>query len=315
MKQVIFNVGGALATYTEIDDKKIIVDIGKSEDFNPVIDFLLPLFEKRKNKKSKEEPSKFYIDQLILSHPHNDHIACIKDFDESFYVELLTCPHNNDDMSKDEEAREKEKVNWELFEKNDNLDYLRKMFKGRRPPLVESYKDKQFIYYLQPKVVEDSEDLNSAENYPNNISISTFFIINGHRIYLPGDIQKNGMKELLEKKFHLRKKLEAGVDILIAPHHGLRSSFSAEMFKSMKNGKTRCLNIISEKPNTDDSRNVDSRYSSSDYCSGENNLGTKDEPSYQIKTSHGHIFIDYSQRDNPKIEIISDVDELIKRFC
>ena len=39
MKQVIFNVGGALSSYIEFDDKKLLVDIGKSQDFNPISDF------------------------------------------------------------------------------------------------------------------------------------------------------------------------------------------------------------------------------------------------------------------------------------
>ena len=45
MKQVVFNVGGALSVYTEFDDKKLLIDVGKSSDFNPVVDFLVPLYK------------------------------------------------------------------------------------------------------------------------------------------------------------------------------------------------------------------------------------------------------------------------------
>lgn len=122
------------------------------------------------------------------------------------------------------------------------------------------------------------------------------------------------MIALLERNHDLRSKLSTGLDVLIAPHHGLQSSFSTELFKSMKNGKTRCLNVISEKVNTEDNRNVDSRYSTADYCRGENNIGLRSEQHYQLKTSRGHIYIDYSVPTQLHVEVINDVNELINKF-
>lgn len=52
MKTVIFNVGAALSAYMESDNKKIVIDLGKSSDFSPVNDFLLPLFKKRGEKRN-----------------------------------------------------------------------------------------------------------------------------------------------------------------------------------------------------------------------------------------------------------------------
>ena len=45
MKVVIFNVSGALSSYVETSTKKIVIDLGKSKEFSPVNDFLIPLFE------------------------------------------------------------------------------------------------------------------------------------------------------------------------------------------------------------------------------------------------------------------------------
>lgn len=311
MKQVIFNVGGALSSYTEFENKKLIIDIGKSSDFNPIIDFLLPLFNKRNSEKLND---KYRIDQLIISHPHNDHISCIEDFNKHFYTELLTCPNNNNGME------ENEKINWSYFDNcNSNIKLLKEMLIGRNPPLKPTCDGKQFIFYIPPKICEETDEL-LQESYCNNISLAVFLIIKNHRVFFPGDLQKNGMKELIEKKYHLGKdtpllnKLNGGVDILITPHHGLQSSFSTTLFDSMKENKTRCLNIVSEKVNTDDNRNIDSRYSTSDYCIGKNNLGNSEEKHYQLKTSHGHIFIDYNYNDYPHITIISDNKELINKF-
>jgi hypothetical protein len=126
---------------------------------------------------------------------------------------------------------------------------------------------------------------------------------------------KNGMEEIIKENSSLRNRLQEGVDILITPHHGLRSSFSTYMFDHMKNGKTKCLNIVSEKPSSSDaSRQVDSRYSAKDYCEGKNNLSSERSPVYQRKTSNGHIFIDYSIGGKSSFEIINDNDKLIRKF-
>ena len=141
-----------------------------------------------------------------------------------------------------------------------------------------------------------------------------YFRIYGHKILFPADIMKDGMIYLIKNNSGFRNKLKDGVDFLIAPHHGLKSSFSTELFKAMNNNKTKRLNIISEKVSTKDTnRKVDSRYASSDYCEGKNNLSTKDNLVYQTKTSNGHIVLDLSNT-KPIIKIINDNDELLKEF-
>lgn len=306
MKQVIFNVGGAFSSYIEFDNKKLLIDIGKSQDFNPIIDFLFPVYVRENNEKSDFSQGKFRIDQLIISHPHNDHISSIKDFDKYFHPDLLTCPNNNDGMP------EGHKINWELFEQSENIEKLKQMLVGRHPPLRTTCDQNEFIYYIP---AEDCEytPLLANESYCNNISIVVFLIVNQHRIFFPADIQKEGMIELLKRNFNLRNKLKGGVDVLIAPHHGLRSSFSTEMFAEMKDKKTNRLNVVSEKVNTNDNREVDSRYSTYDYCEGNNNIGGTDNH-YQVKTSRGHILIDYSNVSAPSFEIITDNTELIEKF-
>jgi hypothetical protein len=313
MKQVIFNVGGALSTYTEFDDKKLLIDIGKSSDFNPIMEFLLPLYKKRNSdKRNVNSVEKYSIDQLLISHLHKDHLSCIKDFDDNFYPELLTCPNDNLGMP------DRHSVNWDLVgsENEEFMITLRNMLIGRTPPLRTTSDQNEFIYYIPPQDVEDNKELNS-ESYCNNISIAVFLFVNNYRIFLPGDLQKLGMEKIISLNHLLRNKLKGGVDVLVAPHHGLKSSFSTILFDNMKDNKTNALNIISEKPNNpDEARDVDSRYSSSDYCFGNNNLkgGNGIEKCYQVKTSRGHIFIDYSYKNQPHFEIITDINELIDKF-
>ena len=310
MKQVIFNIGGALSTYVEFDNKKLLIDIGKNDVFNPIVDFLLPLYNRRRDNKNPNYGDKYIVDQLIISHPHKDHISSIVDFDKNFNSELLTCPNCNDGMP------DGHNINWDLIgnEKDPSIIKLKEMLTGRHPPLRATADQNEWIYYLPPEDVEQHNEL-CQESYCNNISIAVFLIVNGHRIFMPGDLQKTGMEEILKNNYTLRSRLKGGVDILIAPHHGLQSSFCVSLFENMPYHRTRCLNIISEKPNNpNESRTVDSRYSSSEYCMGINNLKYGSGQCNQVKTSRGHIYIDYSPRDYPTFEIITDNNTLITKF-
>lgn len=305
MKVVIFNIGAALSAYVEIGDKKIVIDLGKSSVFSPVNDFLLPLFEKRGEKKSYG--GKYYLNQVFISHPHRDHISDLGDLDEHFYVDLYTTPN---DLTIGFDAHRKN-VNWELVDDPDSDDVkkVQEMYKGRQLPLRVSLPTQMTLGYLYPGNVEANGVLTN-ESYTNNISL-VLYIHSGYRILFTADIQKEGMKHLLDDNKELKKKIGQGVDFLVCPHHGLRSSFSTELFDAMKNGKTKKLNIISEKANSDDNRNVDSRYSSTDYCEGDNNLSKGDNIVCQRKTSQGHIFID----DDGMVVIENDIQKIIEKFC
>ena len=315
MKIVIFNVSSALSAYVEFGKRKVVIDLGKCSDCSPVNDFLLPLFRKRERDNNPLEPKPkqecYTIDQLIISHPHKDHLSDIQDFDKYFNPLLLTTPNAKDT---DSELN----INWSHITTPDDEDvlYLKKMMINRNPPLTVTDSSKMTLAYLYPKAVEDNTTLDT-ESYTNNVSLAVY-INDRYSILFPGDLQKEGMKALLNgtTKNKLGKTLKNqlqtfGVDFLVAPHHGLRSSFSTALFDAIKGHKTHKLNIVPEKSSTeDDTRQVDSRYASTDYCEAANNLSTKDSPACQRKTSNGHIYID----DDGNVHIESDIKEILKYF-
>lgn len=314
-KMVIFNVGGALCSYLNVGDNRIVIDLGKSEDFNPVTDFLIPHF--KKNGYDTDENGKYKVSQLLISHPHMDHISAIRDFDEYCMPDLVTCPNDK------EENDPAELLDLSQFDdKSEEVKKLRAMYKNRELPLRTSIDeggdDKQFLFYIRPGDVETNDDLVTDECYQNNVSLVSLFVINGHHILLPGDIMKNGMKKLIDDNPTFRKELEKHrLCILVAPHHGLKSSFPVSLFDTIKDRKTRCLNIVSEKVNNpNDTRVVDSRYSSSDYCDGDNDLLSTNgnNANCQRKTSQGHICIDFANGSRPDISIIDDTDRLVDWF-
>lgn len=315
MKTVIFNVKDAFSAYVEFGNCKIVIDLGKSDEFSPVNDFLLPRFKKiaaRNPLEQKSASDRFHIDQLILSHPHKDHISDIQDFDKYFYPRLLTTPN-----AKDTEFAQN--INWNHITTPDDEDvkYIKSMItNGRNPPLKVADENKMVLAYLYPRDVENNNMLD-AESYTNNISLVVFFK-GSYCILFPGDMQKKGMNALLNGTIRtkngksLKNDLKSfGVDFLVTPHHGLHSSFSTELFKAMKGEKTQKLNIVPEKTTkSDDVRQVDSRYSTSEYCKADNNLSTKDSPVCQRKTSNGHIFIN----DDGCVIIEQDINKILAYF-
>ncbi|WP_373827734.1 MBL fold metallo-hydrolase [Bacteroides heparinolyticus] len=288
----------------ESDNKKIVIDLGKSSEFSPVNDFLLPLFKKRGEKRNYR--GKYYLNQVFISHPHQDHISDLNDLDEHYHIDLYTTPN---DLTMGWDAHRKN-VNWDLVDDPDGDDVkkVKEVYEGRHLPLTVCLPTKMTLGYMYPGDVEDNETLTN-ESYTNNISL-VLYIHAGYKILFAADVQKEGMKRLLEDDKELKKKIGQGVDFLVCPHHGLRSSFSVELFDAMKDGKTKKLNIVSEKSATDDKRKVDSRYSSTDYCEGDNNLSTENNIVCQRKTSQGHIFID----DDGTVTIENDIKKIIDKF-
>lgn len=307
-KLAILNVGGALSCFGEIDGSRFVVDLGKSSDFSPVDDFLLPLAKERCFHKDPNKGYKFKLDQLFLSHLDNDHTADYAAFDENFTAGYMTCPSDNPKMdSKFRINRDK------IGELTENKKAILAEMSRRTPsnplPLktIIPNTDLSFIY---PQNVEGDSDLDSG--YANNISLALFLELGEKTILLPGDLLKDGTEYLIDNNSHFRNLLSSkGVDYLVAPHHGLQSSFSSTLFETIKDGKTR-LNIISEKTRESDSdenrTDVDGRYYSSDYSTGDNALGQ-----HGVKTSQGHIVVDLESGEED-IKQYTDIDDVLAEF-
>jgi len=317
-KIVIFNVGGALSSYSEFDGKKVVIDLGKSSDFSPVENFLIPLANKKNFAKStvKGNEAKYYIDQLFLSHLDNDHISDYEKFRNKFHPSYMTCPNDSDKQDSifkiiidffTKENKSRELVLSDMRERTSEISNDYGM--SRSNPLVSTIKEIS-LFYIKSNICNGNENLKSE--YTNNISLVLFFHVGNKTFLMPGDILKEGMQYLIDNHVRFKNLLSNdGVDYLIAPHHGLETSFSEYLFQTMNDGKTR-LNIISEKvrkENSSENRSdVDSRYYSSDYSTGDNSLSQN-----AIKTSLGHIVIDF---ETPETEIkqYPDIQDVIKEF-
>lgn len=318
-KIVILNVGGALSSYAEIDDKKIIIDLGTSSDFSPIDNFLIPLAKKRSFKKSDitGNTDKYDIDQLFLSHLDNDHISDYEQFRKFFYPNYMTCPNNNETQdsifkiiinffTSENEARKLVLSDMKARSANVPNPY------GMSPsnPLVSTIPEIIKLFYIKPTDCGNNDSLKSE--YANNISLLLFFHLENKTLLMPGDILKEGMEYLIDNDTNFKKQLnDLGVDFLVAPHHGLATSFSERLFQEIKGSKTR-LNIISEKVREEDSdenrSDVDQRYYNSNYSTGENSLNQN-----AVKTSMGHIVINLETNET-EIKQYTDIKDVIQEF-
>ena len=169
MKLAILNLGRALSSYIEVSGKKVVIDLGSGNDFSPVNDFLVPLFKKKSYEKRN---NKYLIDQVILSHPHKDHISDLAEFDKHFFMNLYTTPN---DLSKESEKRKN--VNWSMVDdsQSDEVKKLRELYKGRQLPL-RVCDNSMTIGYIYPLDVEENKTL-ASESYTNNISIAVLYTL------------------------------------------------------------------------------------------------------------------------------------------
>lgn len=319
-KLVIFNVWWAMSAYCEKLWKKILIDIGKRDDFSPIEDFLLPYFKVNNYPKSPTEGKQnmYHIDQLIISHPHKDHLSDIQNYSKYFYPSFVTTPNDNEWMWGEE------KLNWDLVIWKNEIDIDVKYFKdnfivGRKPPLKSIINDFE-IYYIPPKKIE--KDIETSD-YVNNTSLVCIVDIWWIRIMLPWDIMKSWFEWMMangvvsttlgsttEVSFK-RAISKRGVDVLVAPHHWLKSAFSTDIMNDIKDNLN--LIVIPEKPTPEDAiRQVDKRYYSWEYGSWVNieDYETGEvKKQWWIKTSLWHILI-----WNWKILKVSNDKNLVSAF-
>lgn len=307
----IFSVGRGIAAFVRTGlNQGFIIDAGSSDDFDP------PTFIKQRflSKLDKYEADDFdghvgpaRIVQVILSHPHEDHITYCKEFSKKLALApaLLTCPHHK---KLTDASLVDEKFGWKHIDEPD--DEIHSTYKSlyereevKLPLRTIRFKSNRIvpnleygIYYLPPPVVEEFHG-DDDEKYVNTTSIMFYLRQGNHSILFPGDMTPEGMERILADEDSTQKRFtvfdhetaeahpkwhwqtedqpslgsqlkEYGLTILVAPHHGLESCFCEKLYKYIKGGKP-ALNIISDRRNKKDSKGeVDERYDDPQWSAG-----------------------------------------------
>ena len=326
----IFNVGRGNTAFVRSGlNQGFIVDMGRGEEFDPA-SFIEETFV------DKLDPYKgTAVAQVILSHPHADHISqCDRlmpsdvNVRPKLYSSLLTCP--NDKNFKDGKESE-EKLNWERIRNPQGAEKLIGTYRAlytyatRQLPLQTILFDSRRtvpnveygIYYIRPPVCEQIHEKDD-QKYGNCTSIMFYFRHGEHTILLPADMTPEGMRHVLDEKegtekrytmfdrrltaqhpeWHmktsdqpsLKSLLETrGLSILLAPHHGLESGFSSDLYETMHGGKPQLVLLSERRHNKETDGSIHPRYQSENGASGLTvEIEGKEEKRRSLSTVNGH---------------------------
>lgn len=187
---VFLNVGQGDAILVQQDNYQILIDGGPDDSLLYELSKYLPWFDKK-------------IEKVILTHPHDDHLAGIMLLLKKYEVEEVLYA----DVEYD---------NWGYKYLEENYSQILKNVKAGDN---FRYKD---IYF---SILYPFEDRRYQEENLNNESIVLLLHIQGYKLLLMGDAEQEVEEKLLE--FEIIKN----VDILKAGHHCSRSSSSEEFLR------------------------------------------------------------------------------------
>lgn len=154
------------------------------------------------------------IDELLLSHRHEDHLSELEALLEGGLVRVV-------------------RWNGSMPQPEPN-PFLRLLTNGRAVNAFESFRASSLPVYAAPSLPGVSLRTFCLSHWrttnENDLSVVTFLQYGSTRIAIPGDLEKAGWRE------HLRnpafRDALYGTDIFIASHHGRENGYCSDVFHS-----------------------------------------------------------------------------------
>jgi len=349
----VFNVGRGLCIFIRTAlNQGIIYDFGSSDDFKPtdfLKDHIIPYLDKYKKCKIAQT----IISHPHADHISNINCLAEPDINKSpFYSSLHTCPHDKTDGAVKPEA-----VDWSRIknpkESDDNIRIYKSLYEKRSLPLqticydsTRSIPNLEYgLYYVRPPVVGEIFPDNDQE-YGNGLSMVIFYRHGYHTLLVPSDINPDTFKHLLdegeglEKRYTIfdRKQISShptwhdttgdqpslksllgahGLSILLAPHHGLKSGYSEDLYKAIKDEKPGLV-VISEKRHLSKSDGeVKPFYQSSDGAKGQKvYIEGKEETRNSVSTRDGHhiLILFQGTGGQPQVYLEKEPETLLEKL-
>lgn len=298
----IFAVGRGNAAFVRTGlNQGFIIDMGASDDFDPA-EFIKKHFVSKLDSYDKSA-----IAQAVLSHPHSDHITKCRELaaNRPLYPKFLTCPH---DKLGAEQGSSDERLNWSRIKNPEGsaelLTAYKSLYASRQLPLQTiEFNAKRAIpnleygvYYARPPICETLHE--SDDNaYGNSTSIMFYLRHGDHSLLFPGDMTPEGMRHILDEEAGVEKRYTVfdskavsehptwhressnqpplkgllkirGLTILVAPHHGLESCYSEDLYSAMRGHKPDIVVISERRHLSDNDGSVDKRYQSAQGAAG-----------------------------------------------
>ena len=272
---IVFDVEHGFCAFVKSPTgETLMIDCGRKELFSPVVYVI------------DNELNGTRLTQLVVTHPHDDHIEDIESVTSKLPPRILY----------------RQRYDWEEVKESeadyDNLDHYSVWQETYSDPAPAVNWGMDIKYFrLTPGQAQAL-----GGNWVNNSGIVVVVTITGtkfrEKFVFGADVETDGFIELLKSQAF--RQAVAGADFYIASHHGHSSGFSTELYAAM--GKP-ILNLISV---TNGDEHVDPRYASSDYA-----LGTKvdGEERYSLTTrTDGSIFIDVNDEGRFYVHV-HDLDD------
>lgn len=266
--------GAVYLTYTSLKSKEeAAVDIYlwdvehgdclliKGPEENIVIDL-----SQHRNGFSPSKNMAQYLDEvntLLISHPDRDHIEDILNFYDEFSPKTFVRPksatkylkHKKENVYPDDEEYQKitEKYLQITEERYTNTPSTSLDSPQRNRGLTVTTHRLSEHDISPPKPLSEYDDDENPN--VNNLSLLSIIEYEDFKIVTAGDLKKKAIEKLLEDS-EVRQDL-IGTDVLIAPHHGRKSSYCSELFNVISPD----LVLVSDKSGVDPSQTATGRYS------------------------------------------------------
>lgn len=233
-----------------------------------------------------DENNKYGIDKLIISHPHGDHIADIKNISENikFYMLVGSCSNFIDQLTVDDiDFKKRGKDAASVFVKVVKR-YTGKYKKekdrvlGARPSCIVEYK--RFIGYSK------GMDL-------NELSWFVSFSMGEHKVLFTGDMTAAGIRKILASPSAQEfADFVYGTTVLKVSHHGRENGCSQEMFDLFGGEPIACI--------------------ASDESLNEKNSGTSNIEWYRNRTSDTPVMVNEAKESRKVFTTRKDKDILCR---
>jgi competence protein ComEC len=193
--------------------KHIVQDLGVGALKTGVNNFSPLLFLKNSMKVEQ-------LDEVIITHPHDDHLRDIPNFD-IFIPEVLSKPKH---LTRQEVYAANRREDHELVEKYLDISkrYNADISKQESPLDIQNNGG---------ATIDVFQSTGNGSLEINNHSSVTVISYANSKVLLPGDNDAESWQELLK----MDRFVEAikDIDIFVATHHGLESGFRSELFNYM----------------------------------------------------------------------------------
>ena len=350
----IFNVERGLSVFIRTAlNQGIMYDFGCSEDFKPS-EFLSEQIIPYLDKHEKHNLAQTIISHPHSDHISDIYCLLGSDGEKSvFNAQLHTCPHHKTGSEKPEAINWNRIVNPEGHE--DKIDIYKSLYEyeKRKLPLQTICYDSTIsipnleygLFYVRPPIVEGIFQSDDQE-YGNGISLVLFYRHGLHTILIPGDINPACLKHILDEEEGLEKRYSIfdrreseihpewhlrtldqpslrylvgthGLSILLAPHHGLESGFSEDLFKSIKDKKPGLIAISEKRHLTDKNGEVCTFYQSADGAKGQVVcIEGKEEKRFSVSTRNNHniLILFQGTGGNPEVFLEKEPEKLLDRL-